>query len=320
MTFLRTFFSSVTLFVLITDFFTLLIVLVAVAALIFFFSMASNDSNNESQSTSTETEDTNQSRPKIESYAVKLPHFWIDLPECWFVQAESQFRTSRIVLEQTKFDYIVQALPSEAVKAVYDVILRCQQVDNPYSTLKTALIQRYTMSDAQRIEKLLDGTEMGDRRPSDFYNSLKLLAGDSAAVNAQLLLSIWSRRLPPLVQLTVQGKTDLSTEALLASADAAFEVCKRQSMSLFEVTGPGKTVQGCDSSFQHLEKRLIDVIEKKFSQLETGGYRSRSRSRSRSRGRSESSDDDGECYYHRRFGDKARKCRKPCSRDTSSGK
>ena len=279
--------------------------------------MSTSDANSESQSTSAAGENTNQTRPRVESYAVKLPRFWIDLPECWFVQAESQFRTSRIVLEQTKFDYIVQSLPSEAVKAVYDVILRCQQVDNPYSTLKTALIQRYTMSGSQRIEKLLDGTEMGDRRQSDFYNSLKLLAGDSAAVNPQLLLSIWTRRLPPLVQLTIQGKTDLSTEALLASADAAFEVCKRQSMSLFEVTGP-KTVNERDSNFQKLEKRLIEVIEKKFTQLEAGGSRSRSRNRSSSRKRKESNDD-GECYYHKRFGDKARKYRKPCSRNLDSG-
>lgn len=204
------------------------------------------------------------------------------------------------------------------MKSVYDVILKCQTGENPYITLKTALISRYTMSDAQRIEKLLDGTEMGDRRPSDFYNSLKLLAGSSAAVNSQLLLSIWTRRLPPLVQLTIQGRADASIDVLLASADAAFEVCKRQSMSLFEVNQPEKTVREREPDLQGLEQRLIEVIEKKFSQLGTSGNRSRSRDRSTSRRRDGSEGD--ECYYHKRFGDKAKKCRKPCSYKSASGK
>lgn len=267
---------------------------------------------------STLTQVTVDTRPKIEAYAVKLPPFWIELPDCWFVQVESQFRTSRITLERTMFDYVVQALPSEAIKSVYDVVLRCRDVDNPYTTLKTALVQRYTMSDQQRIEQLLDGTEMGDRRPSDFYNSLKLLAGSSAAVNQQLLLSIWTRRLPPLVQLTIQGRTDLSHEALLASADAAFEVCRRQSTSLFELAKPEKAAQNQDQRFQKLEKKLIEVIENRFSQMNTENQRSRSRTRSGSRKRDDSENKDDVCYYHKRFGDKAKRCRKPCSHNNTS--
>ena len=37
--------------------------------------------------------------------AVKLPPFWPENIETWFVQAESQFRLKGVVVSQTKFDY-----------------------------------------------------------------------------------------------------------------------------------------------------------------------------------------------------------------------
>lgn len=255
-------------------------------------------------------------QPKIESYSVKLPSFWSELAEGWFIQVEAQFRTSRITQERTKFDYTVQALSSDAVKSVYNTILQCQTDPTPFTTLKNALINRYTLTETQRLERLLEGTEMGDMRPSEYYNSLKVLAGSSSSVNEKLLLSIWLRRLPPLVQAVVKGKeNNLSTEALIASADSVFEVCDNKILNVSQITSTSRPT--IENQFDELKNQLINVIDKKFSQLNT--RRNRSQSRGRNQQQSNGSQNSGNkqsdlCYYHMKFGDKAKKCRDPCSK------
>ena len=51
----------------------------------------------------------------LNSVAVKLPPFWPDNIETWFVQAESQFCLRAVTFSQTKFDYCIQAMPQEVV-------------------------------------------------------------------------------------------------------------------------------------------------------------------------------------------------------------
>ena len=46
----------------------------------------------------------------IQAVAVKLPEFWTDDPKIWFLQAEAQFRSKSIIIDQIKFDYFTTAL------------------------------------------------------------------------------------------------------------------------------------------------------------------------------------------------------------------
>ena len=258
-------------------------------------------------------------RTMVEAMAPRLPQFWMDMPEAWFLQAESAFRSCSVRREQRKYDYIMQQLPAEAVKAVYDAVLKCQDIENPYTTLKTALISRYTISNTNRLEKLLAGTEMGDRTPSQYFTSLKLLAGNLSEINEQLLTSIWLRRLPPLVQVIAQEKSKAGVEIMLASADSAFEVYQRQNTSIFEMNSGMQ--QSASTSLENcllnLEKS-INAMEKKFTEMGNWNLRSRSRNRSGSRTRGNSKERSDFCFYHNRFGNKARKCRQPCNYKTTS--
>ena len=62
--------------------------------------------------------------PNISSVSVKLPTFWMNDPELWFLQVESVFapRTPPVTRDLTKFDHVVTALPTEALNAVFNVI------------------------------------------------------------------------------------------------------------------------------------------------------------------------------------------------------
>ena len=59
----------------------------------------------------------------VNATAVKLPPFWSGNPEVWFKQVESNFTTRKITTEQTKFDYVIQALDNSTAEKVQSVIL-----------------------------------------------------------------------------------------------------------------------------------------------------------------------------------------------------
>ena len=62
--------------------------------------------------------------PNVSSVLVKLPTFWSNDPELWFLQVESIFatRTPPVTRDITKFDHVVTALPTEALNAVFNVV------------------------------------------------------------------------------------------------------------------------------------------------------------------------------------------------------
>ena len=51
----------------------------------------------------------------VNATAVKLPSFWQGNPEVWFRQVESVFTTRNpaVTTQETKFEYVIQALDTE---------------------------------------------------------------------------------------------------------------------------------------------------------------------------------------------------------------
>lgn len=52
----------------------------------------------------------------------KLPSFWKDNPEMWFLQAESVFQSYNVRADNAKYHLIVSNLTSETLLAVTDII------------------------------------------------------------------------------------------------------------------------------------------------------------------------------------------------------
>jgi len=84
--------------------------------------------------------------------SVKLPTFWTDSPEVWFLQAEAQFGIKRVTTSLTKFHHCVAVLPQDVAIRLIDLILK--PTSDPYATLRTRFIQMYTLSNFQRYQAL----------------------------------------------------------------------------------------------------------------------------------------------------------------------
>ncbi|XP_017494443.1 PREDICTED: uncharacterized protein LOC108382587 [Rhagoletis zephyria] len=104
-------------------------------------------------------------RSEICATSVKLPQFWSNCPEAWFVHAEMQFATKGISRDSTKYEFVITALPQEVIANVLDVIQ------------KKVLIDRHSLSEQRRLTKILSDTEIGDRRPSEYYRTLESVSG-----------------------------------------------------------------------------------------------------------------------------------------------
>ena len=103
--------------------------------------------------------------PTVAAVSIKLPLFWPQDPEVWFAQVEAQFSTKGVTAQKTKFDYVINSLSPEFTSKVRDLLLK-PPAENPYDTLKAQLNKRTTASEQRKLQQLISGEELGDRKPT----------------------------------------------------------------------------------------------------------------------------------------------------------
>ena len=109
----------------------------------------------------------------------------------------------------------------------YRVIRKVQHIiwnprNQPYQTLKKALIKLYKISDDNRFDRLLHQTDLGDRKPSELLSELRTLLGESCSDNAdlnKLLHKFFLDKLPPQVRLVLAGSPQPTLELTAQRAD-----------------------------------------------------------------------------------------------------
>ena len=169
----------------------------------------------------------------VNATAVKLPSFWSGNPEVWFKQVESVFSTRHPVItrQQTKFDYVIQALDNITADRVQAIIL--SPPENPYDKLKATLIGVFGKSQAEKDQELLNFNGLGDRKPSELLQHMQNLNADPATLFKALFLA----QLPPEVRriLALSEKTNIAE--LAREADRITEVSKLTDVSQVNATG-----------------------------------------------------------------------------------
>ena len=149
-----------------------------------------------------------QSPAQLNATAVKLPSFWQGNPEVWFRQVESVFATRNpaITTQDTKFEYVIQALNNNIAERVQNIIL--DPPENPYDAMKTALIRAFGKTQAEKDQTLLGLNGLGDRKPSELLQHMQNLNADPANLFKALFLA----QLPPDVRkiLATSSKTEIA--------------------------------------------------------------------------------------------------------------
>ena len=84
-----------------------------------------------------------------------------------------------VTAQKTRFDYVVSSLSPEFATEVRDLLLNPPE-ERPYDTLKAHLVKRTTSSAQHKLQQLISGEELGDRKPSQLLRRMQQLLGDTA--------------------------------------------------------------------------------------------------------------------------------------------
>lgn len=231
--------------------------------------------------------------------ALKLPQFWPADPQIWFAQVEAQFATRKITNQDTKFYYVVASLSPEVAADIRDLLIQKPE-ENAYNELKKKLLERTTTTKAQKLQQLLATEELGDRKPSQLLRRFQQLLDDSPT-DHPLVRELFLQRLPQHVRqlLAVTTKSTTPLEELAKLADKAMEV---QTFNVNSVQRPPES-----TAFDNLQAQLNE-INKTLATL--------SKKQEKPANQPQAAASIGKeplCFYHQRFGNKARKCQQPCS-------
>lgn len=258
--------------------------------------------------------------PEILKVSVKIPKFWKEKPELWFTQVESQFYVGRISSDLRKYHTVVATIESDILNQVSDILLNPPS-ENMYATLKAKIIERFTDSDHQRLSKLVQEIELGDKKPSQLLREMRDLAG--SRMDDDLLKSLWLQRLPSHMRSIISVSTETLSK-LTELADKIAEVNEVPQVSTITQRNSHPHIFSSDSSSKferQMEELSRSVAELKASFLHNRRERSRSRSYHRSDSKAKPAKKEkptDECWYHRSYGVDAKRCRSPCKHSKSS--
>jgi len=236
---------------------------------------------------------------RVSAVSVKLPPFWPADPDLWFAQVEAQFAIKGVTTQKTKFDYVVSSLSPDFATEVRDLLINPPN-DDPYDALKAQLIKRTAATDQQKLQQLLSGEELGDRRPTQLLRRMQQLVGNTPGLaDGVLLRELFLQRLPANVRMVLaSASSSTSLQDLAQMADKIVEVAV-PSVSAFHTPSQSNSTE-------------LDDLRSEIATLKSTVKRLTRRRSPSPRPRPQDSQDQL-CWYHERFGDAARKCKEPCS-------
>ncbi|KAH7959384.1 hypothetical protein HPB49_010659 [Dermacentor silvarum] len=237
-----------------------------------------------------------------------LPPFWVDWPEVWFAQVDAQFSLARITQDRTRYDCVVTHLDARDANELRDTLAN-PPTANLYEHLKPALIRHLSLSEEQKIRQL-QSAELAERKPSQLLRHMRALAGNMQ-VHDSFLRALWLQRLPPHVQAILEAQVRLPLNELVEIADRVIEASLPQlSRTIQAVAAPLNTTELARRNGDI--DRQLTCIQQRLGERLPMQQRCHLQSRDLNTTSSRQPDNNGPCYYHRRFWDRARQCRPPC--------
>lgn len=219
----------------------------------------------------------------LNAVAVKLPDFWPEQAAVWFAQTEAQFAIKNITQQGTKFYYVVSSLPQQVAIRVLDIISLIPPSD-PYDVLKARLLQTFTSSNYQRAEQLVSLPLLSDQRPSELMD--KMLALLPPGEQPGFLFKYhFLHRLPSEMRCHLVDLPEAKPRELALKADKLWG----HSTHSFNISATSVP------AYEHSEACAVS----RRSQPTSSTRRSAA--------------SDSMCWYHRNWGEAAKKCIKPCT-------
>ena len=235
--------------------------------------------------------------------AAKLPGFWTNDPPLWFGHTETTFRSSNITDSRSKFDLVIQKLPQEVLSTVRDLVLGSGgESTTPYEDIKKKLLAAYSLTKWQRVTKIIHHPAIGDMRPSTLMGAMKGLLPDKEEPGL-LFQGLFLERLPIEMRDHLVSHDFKTVDEMAHHADKLWDA-RRAAPS--EARSFPLTEYASSNTDAQSESNLA-VLQRAPTRERARSPNQHTQTRDQTPGRIRL------CFYHFRFGKKARTCESPCS-------
>ncbi len=154
---------------------------------------------------------------KIESFhydEVQLPTFLPDDVSLWWVQIEFHLHLALLKSEKSKLIYVSSGLPNEVLRKVSDLIFKMPAVDL-YITLKNRVLAEFWPTSTGKLQQLVEGWKLGNRKPTVLLWAMRILAG--GRIGYDVLCKLFFQWLPPTVAtILITNVKDLDSASKVA--------------------------------------------------------------------------------------------------------
>ena len=222
--------------------------------------------------------DTEETAATISNVSLRLTEFWTKDATAWFATVEAQFHTRRITSSRSRYHHVVASLNQETCSIIRDILVGAE-AEQTYENLKATLIERTSLSEEQRMRKLVALGPLGDRRPSQLFRDMQLLDPDNKA-GSGMKKAIFINLMPTHIRAVLRSKTDLSLAEISSLADSILDPEDQTASAFHPISQVSRHATPTSNDLQHLRRQ------------ETSS---------------------NFCWFHRRWGSKAQKCTPPCS-------
>lgn len=244
--------------------------------------------------------------------------------ETYFMSLEFWFAASGIGAhpqqDSRKYNIVMAQVPPNKLTALRSII-EATPASDKYVYIKTKLIDYFADSQQRRLQQVLGDMPLGDLKPSQLFNEMKRVAGNS--LSEPVLIDLWASRLPPYAQAAAIAQTgDVANKIVVADAIVDSMGLRQinsidyhvQNSAMAAPIVPEAAVNDPIEDLRMEVARLANRLEKLLTNKKSVRGRARSRSRTVERHNSRHREPSvGTCWYHRKFGKDSRRCRSPCS-------
>jgi len=266
---------------------------------------------------------------------VAPPTFFTDQsgsPKVWLELMHFRFQSQGIKAQHSLFQHLLGTIPADQLQAIAPHLSTIVQHKEPYDQLRKQIMLAHEPTFDAVFENYFKTQQIGLMKPSQFLQrviaDLELIQpGITQDQNNAILKKFFIQSLPPMHKAILAATTTTDLKELAAIADRIAETVPSGSDSCFQVTSASVDNNGPTSQQNaHITAltaqveqmaAMMTTLTSSITSLTTASHpqqRGRSPSRGRfSNNRNSSVERQPICYYHRRFGNKARKCQPGCT-------
>jgi hypothetical protein len=240
---------------------------------------------------------------------VKLPGVWTEDPVSWFRLAKEEFALRNITDPVAHYYHVLASLSQDTVRLVRKV-LHEDTGPHSYDNLRTSFLALHSLSNYQKMEKMMRLPPLGDRKPSVMLAEMLefcLVSESATAVFTYLFLQRLAREI--CILLSEDDPADM--RAIADKADRLIAMHVLQGHDVCATVSPEDNWEGdlvAATGGDRRKKKFL--VSKRPQQQQSGAERQGGSPR---RGVDQAaSPRTSMCFYHPKFGEQAKYCQEGC--------